>query len=122
MQRDVEKLQRQKRLQAQRLKKEATRFNIAADMYQKEADNTDKAALESGIRKQLEKAERKLAKTRIEVDAQVEKSKQAVVKATVSIEKTPNESKQRNEHHQAVVELEKLLVHARALISDVPTN
>jgi len=119
---DADVLMKQQKKSLHRVTKELSRFDNKLKLFKAGASEAANDALKESVEQRAGKAEAKLAWTKREVDAQVAKAKTEEEKATVSVEKTPDETRQRNEHHEAVVELEKLLVHARALTSDVPTN
>ena len=122
MTRDADVLERQQSKSIHRITKELSRYDNSMRVIKADASANADAALRRSVEQQVGNAEAELEKTRRDVNAKVAKAKAQEQAGTVSVENTSDETRQREEHHEAIVELEKLLVHARALVSDVPTN
>merc|ERR1711871_233238 len=122
MTRDADVLERQQSKSIHRITQELSRYDNSMRVIKADASASADAALRRSVEQQVGNAEAQLEKTRRDVNAKVAKAKAQEQAGTVSVENTPDETRQREEHHEAIVELEKLLVHARALVSDVPTN
>jgi len=98
---------------------ELSRVVTAVDMADKDSSDAQDEDLDSDIKKKLAKEKMKLKNTEVEVDAEVEDGIAKDTAATVKVDKDPDELRASNKHHEAVVELERLLNHAKSLTAGV---